>query len=120
MDVRTCLLDRVMMNTISLLLTWVLVLSPSEDILEQAIALLWNVCRKTFKWVEELQYNLIMAPMNEERSHLLLDMAATCQSTFDIDAATLHKLCHSAEDVDALLSCTLFVPIPLPTCTSHS
>ena len=120
MDVRTCLLDRVMMNTISLLLTWVLALSPSEDISEQAIALLWNVHRKTFKWIEELQYNLIMAPMNEECSRLLLDMAATCQSTFDIDTATLHRLCHSVEDVDALLSCTLFVPIPLPTCTSHS
>ena len=120
MDVGAGLIDGVMMNTISLLLTQVLASSPSEDVSERAIALLRNVRRKTFKWVEELQYNLLMAPMNKERSHLLLDMAVTCRSTFDVDTAILRKLCNSAEDVDALLSCALFVQALRPICTSNS
>ena len=113
-------IDGVVMNTISLLLTRVLGSTPSEDVSERAIAILRHVRRKTFQWVKELSYNLTMAPMNKERGHHLLDMAATCRSTFDVDTVFLHKLCHSAEDVDALLSCAFFVYTLRPECTSSS
>ena len=102
------LIDGVLMNTISLLLTRVLASSPSEDISDRAIALLRSVRRKTFSWVQELLYDLEMAPTNQERRDLLLYMAATCRSTFDVDPTTLCQLLHSAEDVDTLLSCAFF------------
>ncbi|KAN0084602.1 hypothetical protein V8E55_008106, partial [Tylopilus felleus] len=50
-----------------------------------------------------------MAPANEECKNLLLEMAATCRSTFDVDHVTLPKLFCSSEDVDALLSCSFFI-----------
>ena len=78
LDVGSGTINGVLMNTVSLLLTWVLVSSPSEGISDRAIALLRCVCRKTFSWVQELSYDLAKAPMNEERRKLLLDMAATC------------------------------------------
>ena len=108
-DVGAGSIDGVMMNTISLLLTRVLASSPGEGISGRAIALLQRVRRKTFNWVQELSYNLIKAPMNQERSYLLQDMAATCRSTFDVDPSVLHKLFHSAEDVDVLLSCAFLI-----------
>ena len=120
MDVGAGSIDDVLMNTISLLLTRVLASTPSEGVSERAITLLRNVRRKTFKWVEELSYNLTMAPTNEERSKLLFVMAATCRSTFDIDTTALRKLSYTAEDVDALLSCALFVEALRPECMSNS
>ena len=36
-------------------------------------------------------------------------MAAACRSTFDVGHAILHKLLYSAEDVEALLSCAIFI-----------
>jgi hypothetical protein len=114
------LVDGVLMNTISLLLTRVLASSPSKGVSDRAIALLWSVRRVTFSWVQELSYDLAQAPTNEERTKLLLDMAATCRSTFDVDPATLRKLFHSAEDVDALLSCGFFIHALRPICMSKS
>ncbi|KAF8122646.1 hypothetical protein EV363DRAFT_1136718, partial [Boletus edulis] len=67
-DVGAGSIDGVLMNSISLLLTRVLMSSPSEDITERAIALLRGVRRKTFTWVQELSYDLSKAPMNRERS----------------------------------------------------
>ena len=108
-DVGASLMDHVLMNMISLLLTWVLASSPSEDVSDQAIALLRSVRRTTFHWVQELLYDLVMEPTNQERSNLLFDMAASCRSTFDVDPAILHKFFRSAEDIDALLSCAFFI-----------
>ena len=115
MDVGARSIDGVLMNTISLLLTRVLASSPSKDVSDQAFGLLRGVRRKTFHWVQELSYDLVKAPTNEERRKLLLDMAATCRSTFNLDPATLHKLFHSPEDVDALLSCAFFIHALRPT-----
>ena len=108
-DVRAGLMDGILMNTMSLLLTRVLASSPSEDVSQRAITLLRSVRRKTFSWVQELSYDLVMAPTNKERSSLMRDMASTCRSTFDIDPAAHRNLFHSAEDVDALLSCAFFL-----------
>ena len=108
-DVRAALMDGILMNTMSLLLTRVLASSPSEDVSQRAITLLRSVRRKTFSWVQELSYDLVMAPTNKERSSLMRDMASTCRSTFDIDPAAHRNLFHSAEDVDALLSCAFFI-----------
>ena len=119
-DVGAGSIDGVLMNTISLLLTRVLASSPSETVSDRAIALLRSVRRKTFSWVQELSYDLARAPTNEERRNLLLDMAATCRSTFDVDSDTLPKLVHSAEDVDALLSCAFFIHALRPKCKSDS
>ena len=83
--------------------------SPSEDVSQRTITLLQSVRRKTFSWVQELSYDLVMVPTNKECSSLMWDMASTCQSTFDIDPAIHCKLFHSAEDVDALLSCAFFI-----------
>ena len=102
-------IDGLLMSTISLLLTRVLASSPCEDVSERIITLLRRVRRKTFRWVQELSYDLTKAPANEERKILLLTMAATCRSTFDVDPVILRKLFHSAEDVDALLTCAFFV-----------
>ena len=102
-------IDAVLMNTISLLLTRVLASSPSEEVSDRAVALLRSVRRKTFDWVQDLSYDLAQAPTNEERRDLLLEMAVTCRSTFDVDPATLRKAFYSTEDVDVLLSCGFFI-----------
>ena len=101
--------DGVMMGTISFLLTRLLSSCCYEDILERGIRLLRQVRTKTFEWVQELSYDLLMAPINTERSKLLKDMAATCRSTFDVGHAILHKLLYSVEDVEALISCAIFI-----------
>ena len=119
-DVGACSFDEVMMGTISLLLTRVLVSSPIEGVSERAIELLRSVRRKTFSWVQELSYNLTKAPINEERRNQLQNMAATCRSTFDLDPTTLRKLFHSAEDIDALLSCAAFIHALRPECMFNS
>ena len=108
-DVGARSVDAMLMNTISLLLTRVLASSPSEGVSDRAVALLRGVRRKTFGWVQDLSYNLAQAPTNEERRDLLLDMAITCRSTFDVDPGALRKVCYSAEDVDVLLSCGFFI-----------
>jgi hypothetical protein len=108
-DVGARSIDGVLMSTVSLLLTRVLASSPSEGVSDRAIALLWSIRRQTFNWVQELSYDLTMAPVNEERMNLLLGMTATCRSTFDVDPAALRKVLYSAEDVDALLSCSFFL-----------
>ena len=110
-DVGVGSMDGVIMHTISLLLARVLASSPSKDVSDRAIALLRSVRRTTFSWVQDLSYDLTKAPTNEGCRKLLLDMAATCRSTFDVgpDPVTVRKLCHSAEDVDALLSCAFFI-----------
>ncbi|KAF8551419.1 hypothetical protein OG21DRAFT_1487022 [Imleria badia] len=111
MDVGACLTDGVLMHTISLLLARVLASSPSEDVSDRAIALLRSIRRTTFSWVQDQSYDLTKALTNEERRILLLDTAATCRCTFDVDPdfATIRKLLHSAEDVDALLSCAFLI-----------
>ena len=108
-DVGSGSIDGVLTNSISLLLTRVLVSSPGEDVSERAITLLQSVRRKTFHWVQELSYDLAKAPTHDERKDLLREMAAICRSTFNVDPAILPKLFRSAEDVDALLSCALFI-----------
>jgi hypothetical protein len=117
-DVGARSIDGVLMSTVSLLLTRVLASSPSEGVSNRAIVLLQSVRRKTFSWVQELSYDLRMAPTNEERMNRLLEMAATCRSTFDVDSATLRELLCSAEDVDALLSCSFFIHALCPICMS--
>ncbi|KAG9312774.1 hypothetical protein JVU11DRAFT_6186 [Chiua virens] len=102
-------MDAIVMGNMALLLTRILASSPSERVSERAIHLLRDIRSKTLLWVEELSYNLAMAPTNTKRSRLLLEMAATCRSTFDVDPACLPKLFRSAEDVDATLSCALFI-----------
>jgi hypothetical protein len=119
-DVGARSIDGVLMSTVSLLLTRVLASSPSEGVSDRAIALLRSIRRKTFSWVQELSYDLAKAPTNNERTNLLLDMAATCRSTFDIDPAILHKVFYSAADVDALLSCAFFIHALRPQCMSNS
>ena len=119
-DVGAGSIDGLLMNTISLLLTRVLASSPNEGVSDRAIGLLRRVRRKTFSWVQELSYDLAQAPTNEERRNLLPEMAATCRSTFDVDVATLRKLFHSAEDVDALLSCAFFIQASRHKCKSNS
>ena len=119
-DVGAGSIDGVLMNTISLLLTRVLASSPGEGVSDRAIGLLRKVRRKTFSWVQELSYDLAQAPTNEERGILLLEMAATCRSTFDVDVTTLRELFHSLEDVDALLSCAFFIRASRDKCKSNS
>jgi hypothetical protein len=108
-DVGARSIDGVLMSTVSLLLTRVLASSPSEGVFDRAIALLRSIRRKTFSWAQELLYDLAQSPTSNERRGRLLDMAATCRSTFDVDPAALRKVLYSAEDVDALLSCGFFL-----------
>jgi hypothetical protein len=119
-DVGARSIDGVLMSTVSLLLVRVLASSPNEGVSNRAIGLLRSVRRKTFSWVHELSYDLAKAPTNKERKNLLLDMAATCRSTFDVDPATLHKVLYSAEDIDALLSCSFFIHALCPESMSNS
>ncbi|KAG9318891.1 hypothetical protein JVU11DRAFT_1000 [Chiua virens] len=108
LDVAAGSLDQVTMRTISLLLTRVLASSPCESVSERALLLLQRIRNKTLEWVQELAYNLIQGPMNEERRMCLRGMAATCRSTFDISTRALNKLLLSPQDVDALLSSAFF------------
>ena len=119
-DVGAASMDGVLVNSISLLLGRVLASQPSEDVSERAIALLRRIRQKTFRWVQEISYDLAMAPMDGKRSNLLRDMAAACRSMFHIEPAILHKLLYSAEDVDALLSCAFFICGVSPPCKSNS
>ena len=102
-------LDAVMMCNLSFLLTRLLASSIDEDLSEQAIGLLQLVRRKTFHWVQEFSYDLMIAPTKTERNELLRDMAATCRSTFDVGPDKVHKTLRSVEDIDALLSCAIFI-----------
>ena len=120
MDIRACSIDGVLMSTVSLLLTRVLASSPSAGVSVRALVLLRSVRRKTFSWVQGLSYDLAQSPTNEERRDRLLDMAATCRSTFDVDRAILHKVFYSAEDVDTLLSCAFFIHALRPKCMFNS
>ena len=97
------------MRTISMLLTRVLASSPCEGVSERALQLLRNVRRKTLVWVQELAYNLMQASTNDERRQRLYNMAVTCRSTFDVSTGLLREVLHSAEDVQAFLSCTFFI-----------
>ena len=119
-DVGAHSIDGVLMSTISLLLTRVLSSSPGEGVSNRVITLLRSVRKKSFGWVQDLSYDLAQAPTNEERMNLLMNMAVTCRSTFDSDPATLRKLFHSAEDVDALLSCAFFIHALRPKGGSNS
>ena len=110
LDVSNGSLDGVAMRTISLLLTRILAFGPPEGVSERAYQLLRNVRSKTLKWVQDLAYNLMKAPTNEERRRSLSDMATACRSTFDVrDNSTLRKLLQSAEDVEAVLACAFFI-----------
>ena len=102
-------IDGMLPSSISLLTTRVLALSPGEDISGRAIALLRSVRRRTFTWVQELSYDLAREPTNKGRGDLLRDMAAICRSTCYVDSAIHHRLFQSAEDLDAVLSCSLFI-----------
>lgn len=101
----------VMMSIIAFLLTRLLLSCCYEDIADQAIRLLRQVRTKTFEWVQELSYSLLLDPTNTEQSKLMRDMATTCRSTFDVAPVILHKLLYSAEDVDALISCAIFIHV---------
>ena len=122
-DVGAGSMDAVLMNNVSLLLTRVLASSPSEDVSQRGIVLLRGIRRKTFSWVQELLYDLTLAPLDTARADALFNMAATCRSTFDVGPAIFNKVFHSAEDVDALLSCAFFVSAFCPQncrCMSNS
>jgi hypothetical protein len=118
-DVGARSIDGVLMSTVSLLLTRVLASSPSEGVFDRVIALLRSIRRKTFSWAQELSYDLAQSPTSDERRGRLLDMAATFRSTFDVDPAALRKVLYSAEDVDALLSCSFFLRALLRECMSN-
>ena len=113
-EVGTQSLDGVMMSNVSFLLTRLLASCPDGDISERAIGLLLRVRRKTFHWVQELSYDLMVAPTKTERNELLRDMAATCRSTFDVGPDKVHKILRSVEDIDALLSCAIFIHANVP------
>ena len=114
-DITASSLDGIAMNTISFLTTRVLSSSPREDVSERAIELLRRVREKTFAWVKELSYNLFKDPTGRKCCERLCDMAATCRSTCDVDLATLRRTIHSAEDVEALLACGIFIHATSPT-----
>ena len=104
-----CALDGTPMGIISLLLSRLLGSNPPECVSERALQLLRNTRRKTLEWVRELAYNLIQAPTSEERHQRLRRMAFTCWSTFGVSASSFRKVLHSMEDVEALLTCALFI-----------
>ena len=102
------------MGTISILASLV-VSGPSEAISERTFKLLRNVREKTFNWVNDLLYDVIKSPTNEERRQVLWDMAAICRSTFDVEPSRMHKLLHSARDVEIALSCAILMRTIVPT-----
>ena len=54
-------------------------------------------------------FRSIQAPTSHQRRRCLWRMAVACQSTFGVDARSFRRALHSAEDVEALLSCALFL-----------
>ena len=114
-DLTASSLDGIAMNTISFLTTRVLSSNPREDVSERAIKLLRRVREKTFAWVKELSYNLFKNPTGWKSCERLCVMAATCRSTCDVDLATLRRIIHSAEDVEALLASGIFIHATSPT-----
>ncbi|KAF8550407.1 hypothetical protein OG21DRAFT_1446652 [Imleria badia] len=106
--------DGPVMGVISILAS-LLASGPSEAISERTFQLLRNVREKTFYWVNELLYDVIKSPTNEERCQVLWDMAAVCRSTFDVDSAIMHELLHSARDVEIALSCAILMRTIVPT-----
>ena len=108
-DVSDAPLDDTPMGIVSLLLTRLLGSNPPESVLERALQLLRNVRRKTLEWVRELAYNLIQVPTSKERRQRLQCMALTCWSTFGVSTSSFRKVLHGVEDVEALLSCALFI-----------
>ena len=108
-DVSNASLDHTPMGIISLLLTRLVGSNPAECVLERALQLLRNIRTKTLEWMQEHAYNLIQAPTNYERRRHLWHMTVACWSTFGVGASLFRKALHSAEDIEALFSCTLFI-----------
>ncbi|KAF8550398.1 hypothetical protein OG21DRAFT_1514065 [Imleria badia] len=100
--------DGPVMGTISILAS-LLASGPSGAISERTLQLLRKVREKTFSWVSELLYDMIKSPTNEERRRVLWNMAAICRGTFDVDPAIMHKLLHSARDIEIALACAILM-----------
>ena len=96
------------MATISLL-AGVLSSRSSGDVSRRAIELLRKVRRKTYDWVHELLYDVMMSPTSREGLELLRDMAAVCRSTFDVAATARYDLFRSELDIEIALSCVMLV-----------
>ncbi|KAG9311471.1 hypothetical protein JVU11DRAFT_8586 [Chiua virens] len=102
------------MATISLLARS-LAINTSIDIVERVTQLLRNVCRKTFDWVQDLHYDAIISPPNDNQDYQLLrDAAAICRSTFNVGPAIINKLLHSTQDIEIALSCAFLIRATLP------
>ena len=102
------------MATISLL-AGILASTPSIAILERAIQLLQDVCWKMFNWVHELLCNMTKSSMDKGSLKLLQDIAAVCQTTFNMRSTASYKLLSSAWDIKIALSCAILIhTIALP------
>ena len=112
-EIRAGSSDGPVMATISIL-AGLIASGPSEAISERTFQLLRNVREKTFDWVNELLYDVIKSPTNEEHRQVLWDMAAICRSTFDVDPAIMHKLLHSARDIEIALTCAILMRTIVP------
>ena len=73
--------------------------------------------------MNELLYDMNKSPANEDCHQVLWDMAAICQSTFDVDPPVMHKLLHSARDIEIALSCAILmrmiIPAVIPVKSDH-
>ena len=106
--------DGPVMGIISILAS-LLASGPCEAISKQTFQLLRNVRGKTFDWVNELLYDVIKSPTNKECRQVLWNMAAICRSTFNVDPAIMHKLLHSAQDIEIALTCAFLMRTTAPT-----
>ena len=108
-DVEANWLEAVTMDTISFLLRRLLTSSSDQAVSLKALELLRTVRNKVFDWVKDLSVKLTKTPEDDEFRGFLRDSAAICRSTFDVNPTMIHSLLDSAEDVDVLLSSTIFI-----------
>ena len=118
-DIKANWLEGVTMDTISFLLRRLLTSSPNQNVTLETLRLLRTVRSKVFVWTQELLAELVRTPEDKGFRGALLDTAAICRSTFDVDAAMVPNLLHSAEDIEILLSSAIIIHEHLPSDVSQ-
>ena len=118
-DVKVSWLERVTMDTISLLLHRLLASNPDQAVSLEALGVLRIIHGKVFCWIQELLAEIVRMPGDKGFLVVLPDIAAICRSTFDVDPALIPKLLHSAEDIGVLLSSAIIIHDHMPSDVSH-
>ena len=98
-------------KTITMLITRLMEAFPSQNVIAKSTQLLRRIRHGTHNWIRDLQERL--QNNNDESCETIrpriLQIAATCRATYDVDESHLPSLLSSAEDVMVFVECAIIV-----------